>query len=293
MHADLTGAARPNYYSDRGVVLDKGVMDGRWRILSSKKIWDRDKSTSCLCDPGYVGNGCQEMECPRGDDPLTTEDDFGIMEVDDVQTITVGPGTSTIRHHDHDSGWFTLTYEDASGKKWTTRPISASDKTDMESVAVGASAGLVIEQGALVTAAAVRDALMNLPNDVVNKVEVSIDTSSSAGVGLLKYRVTFVGTTVRGKQKLLECNHVGCDLDGCSPRFKGIQPVPTATCTVKGTTSYYHETETVATSEQDGRDGTAEFEECSRRGMCNRKTGRCSCFDGYQGAACNIQTVLI
>jgi hypothetical protein len=45
---------------------------------------------------------------------------------------------------------------------------------------------------------------MNLPNDVVNKVRVSLDTSSSAGVGLLKYRVTFIGSTVSGKQHLLE-----------------------------------------------------------------------------------------
>ena len=82
-------------------------------------------------------------------------------------------------------------------------------------------------------------------------------------------------------------------MDGCSPRFKGIQPAATAVCTVKGTTSYYHETETVAASEQDGRDGTAEFEECSRRGRCDRGTGQCSCFDGYQGGACNIQTVMI
>ena len=170
----------------------------------------------------------------------------------------------------------------------------ASDKTDGTPIAlIDIDSRSNVGSGGLVTASQVRDALMNLPNDVIDKVQVSIDTSSAAGVGVLKYRVTFVGATVSGKQPLLECNHVGCDIDGCAPRFNGIEPAATAVCTVKGAVSYYHETETVAVSNIDGQEGTAENAICSRRGLCIRKTGQCQCFDGYQGAACNIQTVLI
>jgi hypothetical protein len=273
-----------DFFSDKGVKLNKNIISGRFTY----KKWDQYKTASCLCDPGFTGIHCNDRKCPRGDDPLTTEDEHGRLEVYDIQTITVGPGTGTIRDEGTASGYFTLTFTDSNNEKWTTRPIQASDKTDDTYCHFGATLS-----GNIVTANAVRDALMNLPNDVVNKVRVSLDTSSSAGVGLLKYRVTFIGSTVSGKQHLLECNHVGCNLDGCAPRFNGIEPAATAVCTVKGATSYEHETVTVASSSIDGQDGTAENQVCSRRGLCDRKTGRCQCFDGYQGAACSIQTVLI
>ena len=285
-HAKLDSVG--DFFSDRGHKLDKGVIRGQY----SYKAWDRDKTTSCLCDPGYIGISCKEMECPRGDDPLTTEDQHGQLEVSAVQTITVGPGTGTIRHLGSTSGYFTLSFTDPQGKRWTTRPILASDKTDTEHCTVGSSQ-YVCESGGLITANNLRMALTNLPNDVIDKVEVSLDTSSSIGVGLMQYRVTFVGAVVSGKQPLLECNHVGCDVDGCAPRFAGIQPAATAVCTVKGATFFRHETEGIAASAIDGQEGTAENEECSRRGLCDRKTGRCACFPGYQGAACNIQTVMI
>lgn len=32
--------------------------------------------------------------------------------------------------------------------------------------------------------------------------------------------------------------------------------------------------------------------DCSNRGLCNFKTGRCSCFDGYYGEACHLQSAL-
>ena len=279
--------AQKNYFSNRGIKMDKNVLHGKY----SYNQWDRDKSASCLCDPGYSGFNCKDIECPRGDDPLTTEDKHGRLEVNDIQLITVGPGTSSVRNSaDHDSGSFTLTFTDPQGKKWTTRPIEGSDKTDVEHCVVFNG---YCTQGNLVTANRVRDSLMNLPNNVIDKVQVSLDTSGSIGTGLMQYRVTFVGTTVQGKQPLLECNHVGCDRDGCAPRFNGILPASTAVCTVKGTTSYNFETETVAATYTDGQDGTAENMECSRRGLCNRRSGRCACFAGYQGAACNIQTVMI
>lgn len=35
-------------------------------------VWDANIIHGCVCDPGWIGHDCSQMECPRGDDPLTT-----------------------------------------------------------------------------------------------------------------------------------------------------------------------------------------------------------------------------
>ena len=39
---------------------------------STYSLWDADKVTGCACDLGYAGYDCSLVECPKGDDPLTT-----------------------------------------------------------------------------------------------------------------------------------------------------------------------------------------------------------------------------
>ena len=42
----------------------------------------------------------------------------------------------------------------------------------------------------------------------------------------------------------------------------------------------------------DVEDGNNEYATCANRGLCNYKTGLCSCFTGYTGVACEVQSTL-
>eukprot|EP01138_Halocafeteria_seosinensis_P003577 gb/GECG01003656.1/.p1 GENE.gb/GECG01003656.1/~~gb/GECG01003656.1/.p1 ORF type:complete len:671 (+),score=66.58 gb/GECG01003656.1/:1-2013(+) len=46
-------------------------------------------------------------------------------------------------------------------------------------------------------------------------------------------------------------------------------------------------------AESDAVDPNVEFIECSGRGQCDRGSGLCTCFEGYHGAACDSQNVLV
>lgn len=38
--------------------------------------WEEDKTTTCFCDNGYTGSGCEMRMCPKGDDPITPFDNY-------------------------------------------------------------------------------------------------------------------------------------------------------------------------------------------------------------------------
>jgi hypothetical protein len=238
--------------------------------------------------------------CPRGNDPLTTEDANGLAEVYEVQTVVVGADAA--RNAGANSGFFTLTFTDSYGMEWTTRPIPASEANDELPATV---VGGVVTTGERTTQHHIRAALMALPNDVIDDVEVSHTAVSNT---YNEFRITFTGSGVQGKRNLLKCGwkdtgsgtRVGtddCDEDGCQPRFKGIQG-NNPKCTVRGETFYnvdgQHKTGRADNWDNVvGRTGTGEDAPCSNRGLCDGSTGRCACFEGYTGDACSIQTILV
>jgi hypothetical protein len=304
-----------DFFADSGTKLDKGVMAG----AVSYGLWDAKKTRACVCDPMWGGIDCANMMCPRGDDPLTTEDANGVTEVYDIQTLRVktaatdrdfatqtksGTGVSA-------QGHFTLSFTDSFGKTWTTRPIPASDEADTEYAVLAAdtyaqptgqntgtsSSDRVVQSGRVTTGAQttqhhIRAALMALPNSVVNDVEVSMDKGTANEI---EYRITFMGSGNSGSRNLLACNYLGCNKDGCQPRFVGILPALDAAnvCTVKGATDFNFQTQSNMAAATSGQAGTAENVECSNRGLCDGSTGQCACFEGYTGEACSTQTILV
>jgi hypothetical protein len=297
-----------DYYDAVGLVLDKAVIDGK----NSYTNWDAHKTQSCVCDPGFTGINCASRMCPRGNDPLTTEDADGVTEVTEVQTIYVGDVDTTSKHwgahkaadktaDTNAGGFFTLTFTDSYGMEWETRPIPATDDGDALPATLNA---YHVEGGARTTQHYLRDALKALPNHAIDDVEVSWVANSGF---YNEYRVTFTSAANAGRRNLLKCNYKGCDEDGCQPRYMGIQSQTAVTatagpqCSVRGQTFYningFEDASSSgngkATSASDGRFGTGEDAECSNRGLCDGESGLCACFPGYTGESCSIQTILV
>lgn len=70
--------------------------------------WDADKIFGCVCDPGYAGYDCSELECPRGDDPVTTGQRNEQLQL--ACAATAGTFTLSFRGHTtepipHDAGY--------------------------------------------------------------------------------------------------------------------------------------------------------------------------------------------
>ncbi|GMH87128.1 hypothetical protein TrVE_jg12239, partial [Triparma verrucosa] len=137
-------------------------------------------------------------------------------------------------------------------------------------------------------------ALQNLPNRVISGGPdggVKVTALSISWSASLIIQVTFTGTSVHGRQNLLEVNVNSCG-SGCTPMLDGLEYVlvsavnatdPTGTKLAQGTKSSVKETT------------PADYNsfECGRRGKCDFDTGVCACFEGYTGEACTTLTALI
>jgi len=69
-----------------GVCISMGTYANDYRSKESDKytyseVWDSSKIYGCVCDLGYTGYDCSQMECPKGDDPLSNN------QVNEVQMV--------------------------------------------------------------------------------------------------------------------------------------------------------------------------------------------------------------
>lgn len=240
--------------------------------------WDQEKIQGCKCDPYWEGYGCGYRTCPKGDDALTA------TGVDMKQFVAIDKGdTNLVGGSEH----FYLVYHDAYGNSYVT-----------EKIAGGSSAADICTN--------VQTALRDLPNNVLNTVVASVTTGTkkflrdstsdayTVGAGTVKDYpdISGAGCVIQfqrtpGTTGLQ--HHLGCVV---APRNDaGNQPK------IAGSTAWSCVTgEAITSAASDGTSANlilTELAECGNRGICDREIGKCNCFSGHKGAACESQEALV
>ena len=122
-------------------------------------------------------------------------------------------------------------------------------------------------------------ALEALPNSAIPSVQVS------ANVAALTVSVSFTDAATTGLQNTLVASIVS-DSETCSEG--GQSPLTANDASLDDVT--------VAVAHQALADDDATYEEnmpCGNRGICDASVGKCECFEGHTGEACEIQSVFV
>lgn len=251
----------PNDCSGHGMCTQNARVNTDYDSAGSKlyfgsQYWDAYKTMRCVCDRGYAGVDCSDRICPHGDDILTT---CLADNTADIQSIELA-FDDIFGNFAEQSKFFTLTFTDGYNGIYNTRPIPVLD--DAEG-----------------TAALTQIALESLPNDALPSVQVRGTTNGNTQT----LAVTFSDSGSSGVQNDLGCS-VRYSAEVCS---SGQQPLIDSdlvstdfTCTNVG----HAETDP---------DMFEENAECGNRGICDRATGKCDCFEGHSGAACEVYSVYV
>lgn len=261
---DLTFGIVYNEYYDGSTNALSGLGTGGKKFVDYS--WDTDRARSCVCDGGWAGLACNEHMCAMGNDIMDVIPNFdetsgsGMSghgnEVAQVQSITLYD--KDLINANFASKSFALQFTTKLNETFATQPIfwSTTDAT---------------------IAYYVEEALERLPNQAIDDVVVSVDSSINSNGVIID--VTFTGAGVQGKQNKLEVLQDKCD-EGCTPRITGLTNIRTFSAVTLSTV-------------QISTVGSHNSYECGRRGKCDHSTGICQCFEGYTGETCSILTALV
>lgn len=320
---DCSGHGRCMYLNELpvGSVYTDGYdedVDVRARTLgNSMKYWDSEKTRGCVCDATYYGVDCSLRLCPRGTDILDLKRSvYDVdLQVPQIQRIRLVPFAGMSVEGAFGGNTFSLVFRSLLNETFYTAPIYFPKATDdvYDTDAVNNHDYAVWSDEVITTvgskklyeldsatsayahsafAEAIEDALISLPNQVIDDVYVevskrfySIDaTANATQLEYFNIDVTFSGTAVQGPQNLLMVQADSCDV-GCTPKLSGIHLQEYVV--VDGTDDQeYSRVQELRTSDFNSY-------ECGRRGKCDYNTGICSCFTGYTGESCTVQTALV
>jgi len=198
-----------------------GAGDG---VGSEYVYWDKQSLMMCNCDNGYTGPDCSLSVCPRGDDPLTLNQNIREVLLT-VTSATYAYGVLGIEFHG-ETIWISLS--DPSSKNCTETFRAAKD--------------------------------------VFGQV---VCTFTRRGNEVQLYNIKFVKWPLYPKENNLYFHNGNpkvtdflCDITLAKADI---------TCGF---------TDVQASN-------IVEHLPCSNRGICDSSSGRCNCYDGYNGPACN------
>jgi hypothetical protein len=261
------------------------------------QMFDQKRTQQCKCDRGYTGYDCNSRICPFGDDPTS---DCGENSAGDVQLIV----TRSLADSTTVKQYFTLTFTDMFGGKFTTRPILDHAPT------------CALQGNAATPCPEIQYALMDLPNFAIPEVEVDALSYVDKGTGSTKtttslYTVQFTDSSNSGKQNTLECNLVtDASVNGAQPKYAKVaecqiynvgapewfaESGKELTLDIKGTFPAITAAQTRvgilgATNTADAATTYEDFQPCSSKGDCDGATGTCTCNSGHYGEACEKQS---
>jgi hypothetical protein len=238
--------------------------------------WDKTKIRGCVCDATYADIDCSKRLCPHGTDVLTVPQNLLIEDSKQVQMIRLKESEAIASFPnddiDPDIRTFALNFRSRINETYSTIPI----RFDVGFGSTGSLSDFAND---------VKLALLGLPNQVIDGVEVSVQADPSVSSAYF-IRVTFTGDSVQGRQNLLSVNTIRCG-DGCTPKITGL-PLEE---TVKTFADPWFNVAWSTVNETVASDYNSY--ECGRRGKCDYSTGLCDCFEGYTGEACSEQTTLV
>lgn len=271
-----------NYHAASGKNLPKDDKD----VNAWGNLWATKKFQACQCDGGWGGNDCSLRQCPRGDDPETQcAEDLG----NDIQHIEC---TNMIADKEH---YFKLRFTDLLGNRYNSRAVvirpHSPTVTGTNYLTVGAEYSTAASHS-------IQTALESLPNFAIPKLEITTTTEVPA------YTSTTTKTCIRKKKKtcLEEKEETVLDLtkpykmtfelqftDARNSGHQGLLEIVSDVKCESGVQPKFVNTHdpTCVVIRKTTKD-LREKKECSNRGLCNRKTAECNCFDGYTGLSCDI-----
>jgi len=284
----------PNSCSGHGRCLSNADINGWYTSFNypNDQMWDQARTQTCKCDRGYTGYDCNSRICPFGDDPTS---DCGENSAGDVQlVVTKSP------KDDNTHTFFTLTFTDMFGGRFTTRPIlDHAPSCDL----IG---------GVPTPCPEIQYALMDLPNFAIPEVEVDALKYTDKGTDRTSmYTVQFTDSSNSGKQNTLECEVVhDTSVDGAQPKYTKVTECEVynvggpewfdasgeantldLTTPFDAITAAQTKVDILTLANKANADTTYEdFQPCSSKGDCDGATGTCTCNSGHYGEACEKQS---
>lgn len=224
---------------------------------NASTAWDYNKIQGCRCDGGWGGDDCSKRLCPRGDDPLTYVAD---TTKGDIWVVHIDIPTASVTTFDTH---FIVT--DLYGTTHVSRPFQLdSTVSNMEDNVAEALNAMEVFQSTFVPADG----------------DIDVNLVASIGKdGLYSRFSVYIYLNNPARVNLITVADEPCEDAGCYPKH----------------TNHWGDDVTgyVESSVWQAADPLLETDVCSNRGLCNADTGKCSCFEGFYGLACEMQTILV